>query len=175
MLTILCLIGVTSAATTLISENYVSKSGVAPILKVVVNEKLSDRFSFFAVGSASSGYGEVRAGPVWVPNTNFSFGISAGVEVTNHPWILAGTVTGRLGRLSAFGVLERGGEYGFWREERLTVDLGEGIGVGIIDQTGAGIGPRIVYDQKHFGFWVAPMYEMSDHRVGGLITITVSP
>ncbi|MDP3957461.1 MAG: hypothetical protein Q8Q10_03105 [bacterium] len=109
---------------------------------------ITDTVGYYAFGlTQSDGYRQLYGGPTWKPLSWFEVGVGMGLEsvkpaLRRNAYFLA---TGE--KVSLFGTFENGGS-GPFRKVVLNYQVSEQVGVGIMEETFLGRGPRVEYTLK---------------------------
>lgn len=125
-------------------------SGKHPSKVIVWYEKdLTDRFGFYALAEKESadGYTQSYVGPKFKFSDHLTLGVGIGRETMTG---LSGVrrnvyYDANWGKFSSFGTKETGPS-GPWHKVTVTYAVNERWGVGLIDETDLGRGPRVEYN-----------------------------
>lgn len=154
-------------------ENKITNSGVEPQLKLVSGTPVAEAFSVSAFAGVSPGYAETYLGPTWHPAKGFSLGLAAGVETAEKPWRVAATATASHDKLFGLGIVEYGGS-GLWYKGLATYSVGP-VGLGVLAQRFAGVGPRVAVSHKGFELSAAPLYDFESRSPKALVDLSWTP
>lgn len=125
---------------------------------------VTKQFGFFAfVWKESDGYREVIAGPTWKPFKKLQLGFGVGNETvpqegrgSRRMFFFEANPTDEL---NLHGSFERGRASGPWHKVTATYALSEKFGIGLMDETIIGRGPRLEFntkiENKKTQFWAA--------------------
>lgn len=123
---------------------------------------VTEQFGFFAfVWKESDGYREILVGPTWKPLEGLQLGVGIGREAMPEE----GRGSRRLfffnatkGNLNLYGSFEDGRTSGPWHKVTATYAVSEKLGVGVMKETGLGLGPRVQYSVgKNVQVWGAAL------------------
>lgn len=154
-------------------ENKIALDGVQPQLKLIADAPIVEHLSLSGTGIVAPGYAEMCFGPTWHPTKSFSLGVAAGVETADDPWRVAGTVMASHDKFWALGIVEYGGS-GLWYKGLASYGVGP-VGLGVIAQRFAGVGPRIAGRYHGFELAAAPLYDFEAHAPKALVALSWSP
>lgn len=154
-------------------ENKLTLEGVQPKLKLFTDVPVVEHLSVSGTAVVAPGYAEMYLGPTWSPMKILSLGVAAGIETSDSPWRLAGTVTISHGKSWGIGIVEYGGS-GLWYKGLVTYSFGH-VSVGAIAQRFDGIGPRIAGSYGGFELSVAPLYDSEAKAPKGLLALSWKP
>lgn len=154
-------------------ENKVTLEGVQPELKLIADAPIVEHLSLSGTGIVAPGYAEMYFGPTWHPTTSFSLGVAAGIETADEPWRVAATVTASRDKLGALAIVEYGGS-GLWYKGVVSYSVGP-VGVGVLAQRFAGVGPSITGRYHGVALSVAPLYDFEARAPAMLVDVSWTP
>lgn len=150
-----------------------SKSGSSVLGSV--DGDLNGTFGYYVFGLVSSdGYHEIYGGPKWKPTPWLEVGVGVGQETASTPnrrnaYFLIGN-----DKVSVYGTFENGGS-GPWHKVTATYKATDTVGVGVIDQSFLGFGPRVEYNvTKNVTAWGAILRNRDTKETTSLLAINFS-
>jgi hypothetical protein len=177
LLLILCsLISITAMGTDFWLETQVTRSGGKSESQVlgIVSGNISGPIGYFVLGQAiSDGYRQVYAGPS-LKIGHVEIGVGIGRENMPDSTRRATYVLGDVRNVSFVFSYEDGGS-GPWHTAKATYKVTDSIGIGVMDQSFFGFGPRVEYDiAKGIQVWSAVVRERHTGNVNGKLAINFS-
>ena len=151
-------------------------SGKIPEKLILWYEKdFTDTIGMYALVSGESDrYRQFYIGPKFKPFDWLTFG--AGIGQESFPDEFSGTrknayVNAESNGVSLWGIYETGPS-GPWHKITGTYKLDERTGLGLMKETGLGIGPRLEYNMKNkVQVWGAVLYDRHTGKVNGIVGI----
>lgn len=121
----------------------------------------------------SNGYYEFYAGPKWKPLEWLEIGVGVGKENVPNSTRRNFFFDANGEKFSAYGTFENGGS-GRWHQVKLVYRLTNKIGVGAMDETSLGLGPRVEYHiKKNVHVWGAVLRNREEEDKDTRKTISV--
>lgn len=115
---------------------------------------LPTTFGVWAWAQASTGYGQLYAGPYVDLGAHLQFGIAAGWETSSNEVRKAAYVWAGKDKWSVYAIGETGGS-GPWYRAIGGYQATQNLKVSVMTQRGLGVGPRVDLSIKPFAVWGA--------------------
>ena len=121
---------------------------------------LTDSFGIYVLTEAESdGYRQAYGGPKWKPLSWLEVGVGIGKENVPNAMRRNAFFSIDKDRFSIFGTFENGGS-GPWHKITAVYKIYETVGVGAMDETLLGFGPRVEYNLKRkLTLWGALLHD----------------
>ena len=138
-----------------------------------IDGKISGPFGYFILAeAASNGYRQIYGGPSLKPASWLEFGVGIGEENVGNRRRRAAYFSADGEQLSLSGYFENGAS-GSFHKAYLNYKVTESIGIGVMDQTSVGFGPRVTYSiTKNAAVWGAVLRDHATHATNFIFAMS---